>query len=353
MAKKCTALRSYNPLNSIIAARPSTIVQNPADQFPSDKEPCQGYHRNLGRAVTADVAGERIDAYLAKEYPFLSRAGWQKRIADGSLLVNGMPRKVSGRLREGDLVTMWAPITQEPEVDRNVQVIWEHQGVIAAFKPGNLPMHENGPYKKNTFHELIGALVGREWAAVHRLDRETSGIVLCAATPELRAKLAEGLERRAFKKQYLAIARGAPADDGWTANGPIGDLVESQIRIKKWVVPIAAGGQHAQTHFTVIGRKPEACLLHARPVTGRTNQIRIHAAHHGHVLFGDKLYHPDEAVFLEYFEHGQTENVTERTGFHRLCLHATAMEFTHPGTQERVLVESPLPPDLQGFWDAL
>lgn len=309
-----------------------------------------GVYRSLGGPVPAPSVGERVDAYLAREYPFLSRAGWQKRIAAGDLLVNGAPLKVAARLKFGDRVTMWAPLTQEPEVDRSVSVIWEEGGVMAAFKPGNLPMHENGPYKKNTFHELIGELAGRQWAAVHRLDRETSGIVLCGATAELRARLAGDLEQRLMRKQYLAIARGAPVEDGWTAHGPIGDLVDSQIRIKKWVVP---DGQHALTHFTVQGRKAEACLLHARPVTGRTNQIRIHAAHHGHVLFGDKLYHQDEAVFLEYFERGQTAMVTERTGFPRLCLHACAMEFTHPTTKRRELVESPLPPDLQGFWDSL
>ncbi len=309
-----------------------------------------GVHRSLGGPVPTTLAGGRVDAFLAREYPFLSRAGWQKRIESGDVLVNGGRLKVAARLKSGDRVTMWAPLTQEPAVDRGVAVLWEEAGVMAAFKPGNLPMHESGPYKKNTFHELIGALAGREWAAVHRLDRETSGIVLCAATPDLRARLAAGLARREMRKQYLAIARGAPAADGWTSSGPIGDLAESQIRIKKWVVP---DGQPALTHFSVRGAKADACLLHARPVTGRTNQIRIHSAHYGHVLFGDKLYHPDEAVFLEYFERGQTDNVTARTGFPRLCLHACAMEFTHPGTGRRELVESALPPDLQGFWDAL
>ena len=309
-----------------------------------------GTYRGLGGKITSVWAGERVDYYLAREFPFLSRSGWQKRIEDGTLRLNGERAKVAGRLHAGDRITMWAPAEVEPDVDRDVRVLWESQGVMVAFKPGNLPMHENGPYRKNTFAEFIAAVAGPEWAAVHRLDRETSGIVLCAATPDLRATLAKDLAARKMAKEYLAIARGAPVDRGWTEDGPIGDLVESQIRIKKWVVE---GGLNAKTHFSVRASKNTGCLLQAKPVTGRTNQIRIHAAVRGHVLFGDKLYHPDEAVFLEYFEHGQTDNVTARTGFHRLCLHAAAMEFTHPGTKARERVESPLPDDLQAFWDRL
>jgi 23S rRNA-/tRNA-specific pseudouridylate synthase len=158
------------------------------------------------------------------------------------------------------------------------------------------------------------------------------------------------LEARRMRKEYLAIARGAPAADHWHCAGPIGDLVESEIRIKKWVV---TGGLSAATGFQVLGRAGDSCLLKAKPVTGRTNQIRIHAAYAGHVLYGDKLYHPDEAVFLEYFASGQTANVTARTGFSRLCLHATAMEFAHPETGSACRVESALPEDLKGLWASL
>jgi 23S rRNA pseudouridine1911/1915/1917 synthase len=306
--------------------------------------------RRLGGPVTGVYAGARVDRYLAKFYPFLSRAGWQKRIEDGTLLVSGARVKVAARLRPGDELSMYAPITVEPEVSREIAVLWESGGVMAVFKPGNLPMHENGPYRKNTFAEILAQEVGREWAAVHRLDRETSGIVLCAAMPALRASLCLDLEARRMRKEYLAIARGVPDAREWFCDAPIDDLKESEIRIKKWVVP---GGLPAQTGFSVRGVGRDACLLHAKPITGRTNQIRIHAAYAGHVLFGDKLYHPDEAVFLEYFEHGQTEQVTARTGFPRLCLHAAAMEFTHPATGRRERVESALPPDMAGFWAEL
>jgi 23S rRNA pseudouridine1911/1915/1917 synthase len=312
-----------------------------------------GEYRRLGGPVPADCEGTRVDGYLADKFPFLSRSAWQKRIDGGGLTVNGRVTKASARLKYGDQLSMYYPAVVEPEVARDVRVIWESQGVLAAYKPGNLPMHENGPYRKNTFHELIGELCGREWAAVHRLDRETSGLVLCAATTELRGKLSIDWEAWRVSKEYLAIVRGIPAVAAWDCEGAIGNLVESEIRIKKWVVPEEEGGLSAQTAFEVDETGRDAALLRARPRTGRTNQIRIHAAYSGHVLYGDKLYHPDEAVFLEYFEHGATPNVVAQTGFERCCLHAAALEFKHPATGAATRVEAPMADDMQAFWQTL
>lgn len=309
-----------------------------------------GAYRRLGPPVPKDFCGRRLDMHLSIEFRFLSRSGWQRRIEDGLLLVNGRPSKPAVRLKEGDLLSLFAPPTVEPEVDRGIRLLWESEGVMGVYKPGGLPMHENGPYRRNTFAFLAAEAFGNEWAACHRLDRETSGIVLCGATASLRAKLAEAFQDKEIHKEYLAIARGTPDAPRFRVDGPIGDLEGSQIRIKKWVV---ADGLPAETDFTLEEQGPEACLLRARPYTGRTNQIRIHAAFQGHVLVGDKLYHPDESVFLEYFAHGTTEGVIGRTGFARCCLHATALGFVHPHTKADVRIDCPMPDDMQGLWRQL
>ena len=306
--------------------------------------------RGLGGPVPPGAQGLRVDAYLGRAFPFLSRAGWQTRVADGRLRVNGRHVKASTRLKAGDRLTLMAPPSVEPEVDRGIQALWTEGAVMAVYKPGNLPMHENGPYRQNTFTALVWERFGREWCAVHRLDRETSGIVLCAATPTARGQLAGDLAARRVHKEYLAIANGAPTQQDWVADGPIGDLRSSVIRIKKWVVP---GGLEARTEFHRLAATDQHCLLRARPRTGRTNQIRIHAAHAGHYLVGDKLFHPDENVFLDHFEHGLTPDITERTGHHRLCLHAAALGFIHPETRRACQVESPLPEDMRRLWQEL
>lgn len=311
----------------------------------------EGDFRGIGGLVPNDQDGARVDAYLAKHFPFLSRAGWQVRIGDGRLLVNGARVKASSRLKGGDVLTHYMPTGKEPEVDRGIRVLWEKDGLMAVFKPGNLPMHESGLYRKNTFTELVREKIGKEWAAVHRIDRETSGIVICGNDNDLRGRLSIDFAERRVYKEYLAIARGVAEADQWTNDGAIGDLKASRIRIKRGVVE---NGLPAKTEFRVLGRGRDATLLHCRPLTGRTNQIRIHAAHSGHVLFGDKLYHDDETIFLDYLDHGQTDDITRRTGgIRRLCLHAASIEFKHPRTREDCRIETPLPEDLQDFWASL
>ena len=309
-----------------------------------------GAFRPLGPPVSQDFQGWRLDHYLGHHFRFLTRSAWKKRVETGLVQLNSTSVKPSSKVRLGDLIAMYAPPTREPPVDRRVRILWEEDGVMAIFKPAHLPIHENGPYRRNTLTQILWDMKGRNWSALHRLDRETSGVMLCGGTDDCRSQIAQDFEHRRIKKEYLAIARGVPSQDKWIADGPIGDLRESEIRIKKWVV---ADGLPAETHFEVEDLAPHACLLKVRPLTGRTNQIRIHAAHRGHVLFGDKLYHEDEKVFLEYFNRGVTKAVIDQAGFSRLCLHAYALEFTHPRSKKKIRIESPLPPDLGEFWQSL
>ncbi len=307
-------------------------------------------YRPLGGPVKDSQAGQRVDAYLSKLFPFFSRAAWQKKIQTGHVLVDGGCVKTSYRLLSGQSLAIYHPQVAEPEVDRGLYPIWKRGAVMAVYKPANLPMHENGPYRKNTFAYLVGELLGSEWAAVHRLDRETSGIVLCGAPREIRQELSRSLAKRVLDKEYLAIARGHCQRDFWVEQGPIADLESSEIRIKKWVLP---GGLPSETHFKRLEQRGRHTLLKAFPKTGRTNQIRIHAAYNGLPLVGDMLYHEDEAVFLEWFARGKTANVTRQVEFHRLLLHAHALTFIHPEDGQAYRVVCPMPEEMQGFWDAL
>ncbi len=321
------------------------MIKSPAENIDYD-----GEFRALGGPLLTERAGQRADAYLAQNYPFLSRAAWQKRLKSGELRVDGAIVDASYKLRPGQQLALYHPPSVEPEVDRGIYPLWRVGAVMAVFKPAPLPMHENGPYRKNTFSELLKTEIGPEWAAVHRLDRETSGIVLCGATYEVRKTLAASLASRTLQKEYLAIAHGHCQEAHWTEQGPIGDLTQSEIRIKKWVVP---DGLPAETRFQLLEQKAQHVLLKAFPKTGRTNQIRIHAAYAGHNLVGDRLFHPDEQVFLEWFVQGLTDRVVEQTGFKRCLLHAHALTFIHPEDEKVYEVRCPLPEDMQNFWDQL
>jgi 23S rRNA pseudouridine1911/1915/1917 synthase len=319
----------------------------------SDKTSQESW-RSLGSPVGDNHAGLRADVYLAKNFPFLTRSRWQKRMDDGEVQINHQIIKSNYRLKLNDQVSFYHPATVEPEVDRDIKILWHSGAVMAVFKPGNLPMHENGAYRKNTFAHILSENIGSEWSAVHRLDRETSGIVLCGATNTVRQKMAADFESKKMAKEYQLIVSGLPSKESWHVDGPIGDLVDSKIRIKKWVVE---GGLSAQTDFVVEQTKASGdsgfALLRAFPKTGRTNQIRIHAAYSGHWILGDKLYHPNEQVFLDYWEKQETtEYCIAETLFHRCCLHAASLSFKHPETMKMVRVESELPDDMRSLWES-
>lgn len=307
--------------------------------------------RNLGQsAVDEEAVGKRIDMYLAKQFPFYTRSIWQKKIQSSEVFVNQLaPGKSSYRLQDGDKISMYYPRSVEPKVERELKCLFQTEGVMAISKPSGMPMHENGPYLKNTFSYMLREQYGEEWAAVHRIDRETSGVVICANTNELRASISKDLAKRQVQKTYCAIVFGEVESDSFSELSPLGEPPDgSEIRIKKWVN--FESGLPSHTDFEVIERANGYTLIRASPRTGRTNQIRIHLAYNGHRIVGDKLYHPNEDVFLSYYDKKGKDWVDKMAGFERLCLHAEKIEFYHPGLDSVCIAECPMTPDLVQLW---
>jgi 23S rRNA pseudouridine1911/1915/1917 synthase len=304
--------------------------------------------RSLGKAIEGSFVGKRVDSYLASNYPFLTRAAWQKRLGKGQVRVGETTVHAAYKLKEGDVVTHFNPEENEPEVNSHIFPFWEEEGVMAVFKPSNLPMHEGGKYRKKTFCEFVKQEVGDDWAAVHRLDRDTSGLVLCANDTNIRNQLSKELRERTLEKTYLAIAQGVAKEDYWVEDGPLGMTGDTLWRDKRWVVP---DGLPSQTEFSVVERAGNYTLLKVKPKTGRTHQIRIHAAINDLPLVGDTRYNRDENVFLEYMDGGFTDWVLRQIEVPRLCLHATALSFLHPVTEKRCDVAIPMPDDMRFIWE--
>jgi 23S rRNA pseudouridine1911/1915/1917 synthase len=305
--------------------------------------------RFLGPPLGPEADGERTDLFLAKHFPFHSRSRWSTLCRDEHLLVNGRPVRPSHRLRGGDRLAVFHPLSEEPEVDDRIELVAEEAGVIAVYKPGNLPMHESGFFRRRTFGALLAARFGAEWAPVHRLDRETSGLVLCAATPETRRALSEAWAAGQVAKRYLAIVRGRCPWDGLVVDEPIA-LLPGAGRPRYWVDPRGAA---AVTELLVQERAFAASLIEARPRTGRTNQIRVHAAWAGHALMGDKVYHPDPRVYARYSAEGDSPPARRLAGFARHALHAAGLRFRHPETGRMTEYASALPEDLARLWRQL
>lgn len=316
------------------------------DQAPDIANPARQEYRGLGPPLGPDAEAQRADLYLARKFPFNSRPQWNRICRDGELLCNGRPIRPAHRLRQGDLLQVFHPIDAEPEADTALELIAEAAGVMAIFKPGNLPMHESGYYRRKTVDAVLAEKFGPEWSPVHRLDRETSGILICAATPELRRKLAETFATREVEKTYLAIVRGTTSWDELHVDQPI-LLPEDAARPRYVVDP---NGYPAVTDFVVARRAAAATLLKALPRTGRSNQIRVHAAWAGHALIGDKVYHPDDSIYAAYHRLGDVPEVHAMSGFKRHALHAAEIKLRHPETGKVFAVESSLPGDLQELW---
>lgn len=307
-------------------------------------------YRNLGKPINFNQVGARLDCYLAKGFLFHSRIKWAGLIKEEQVLVNNLPKKPAYKIQENDQITYYMPQEVEPVVDQNIRVVWEQSGVIAVYKPSNLPMHEGGVYRLNTFSTALSQLAGPEWSAVHRLDRETSGLVLCAKEKETRNELSHMIRNHHMTKIYYAIAIGNSARKEWVVDQPLGELTTSKLRIKQGVL---AEGSASLTHFAVLAEKPGFTLLQVTPKTGRTHQIRVHAAWSNLPLVGDKKYTLNEDIALEYLDDGFTPRVEKACYVDRLCLHAARLSFVHPIDQSNCSIDEKMPEDMQRIWDEL
>ena len=305
-------------------------------------------YRSLGPMLGPEAEDRRLDDFLGKNFPFRSRTEWKSLCNDGQVLVNAQKARATRRLKCGDTLSVFHPQSAEPEVNDELRFIAEDRGILAIEKPANLPMHESGFYRRNTLVALLHRDFGKDWSPVHRLDRETSGIVICAATSDHRRSLSDAFLSRAVAKTYLAILAGAPTWEQISVDRPLGKTSSFAIPHKQ----VEDLGEEARTDFSVRARACAGTLVEVRPLSGRGNQIRVHAAWLGPHIIGDKVYHQDRLVCQAYKEQGDTPEVQKLAGHSRHALHAAKIEFAHP-EGGKFLAESPLPTDLTRLWQAL
>ena len=299
--------------------------------------------RRLGGPVRNEQVGRRLDDYLAEKFPFFSRASWQREIYGGVVIVNGtVAKKPAQRLQLGDELRRIHPFEEEPEVDTNMEILWTDGELAALKKPAGLPMHEAGYYRRRTVAGVLPQVLGDGWTPVHRLDRETSGLLLCARRATVRAQLTSMWTFKQVSKTYLAITVGAPTENVWTVDLPI--KAERQARHNR--AEVSGDGASAITNFRVMERGEDAALIEARPITGKTNQIRLHAAASGFPLVGDKMYGSNPDILELYRSEGNSPRVKELAGYPRHALHAWRLSLIHPLTKKELELSCPLPADL-------
>jgi 23S rRNA pseudouridine1911/1915/1917 synthase len=282
--------------------------------------------------VPPERAGERLDVVLADAAG--SRSHAQRLIDDGRVTVDGVPRPKRHRVREGDLVA-WEPERQAAPVpvpaDAPFTVALEDAHLLVVDKPAGVVVHPARGNRHGTLAQALGGrAAGGEDAAragiVHRLDRDTSGLLVVARSDEAHRRLKALLAERGITREYLALVEGRPPARSGTIDAPIG----RDRRVRTRMSTDTDEPREARTHFEIVEALPAATLLRIRLETGRTHQIRVHLQAIGHPVAGDPEYGGARAFGLE-----------------RQFLHAARLAFTHPFTGAPVDVRSPLPADLE------
>lgn len=291
--------------------------------------------------------GKRLDLYLHEKLTDFSRARIQEWIKSGRVHVDGAARKSSYELRGGEFIEVEpappAPLNATPE-DLPIDILYEDQDVIAVNKPAGMVVHAGaGVHAGTLVNRLVhhfGKLstVGGELrpGIVHRLDKDTSGVLLVARTDGAHRALAEQFSGRTVEKIYLALVHGATKQDRGKITAKI---TRDPVRRTRMTAKLGVG-RTALTDWEVLQRWPAFTLLRVRIGTGRTHQIRVHLASIGHPVAGDKLY-------------GAPGNIEGRPALGRFFLHAHRISFTSPSAGTRITVESPLPAELSDWMQGL
>ena len=299
----------------------------------------------MTRELTAatEHAGVRLDAFLSADGA-LTRSQAARLIAEGRVRVNGKPAAKSARLSGGETVTVDVPQLREtalPPQDIPLDVVYEDDDVIVVNKPTGLvvhpaPGHPDGTLVNALLHHCGDSLSGiggeKRPGIVHRIDRDTSGLIIAAKNDAAHLTLSAQLKDHSLSRTYECLVTGNMKQDSGTVDAPIGR--SSADRKKMAVVPT---GRRAVTHWEVVARYPGVTHLRCRLETGRTHQIRVHMAYIGHPILGDTVY-------------GAKKPVPGLTG---QCLHATGLRFVHPRTGEPVELHCPLPPEFTAMLQKL
>ena len=321
----------------------------------------------LEATVAADEAGERLDRYLGRRFPETSRARFQALIANGCVAVEGQAQTEARRkMKAGEHieVRLPQPVAAEPLPETiPLAIVYEDDALIVIDKPKGLVVHPAAGHETGT---LVNALIAhcgeslsgiggvRRPGIVHRLDKDTSGLLVVAKTDQAHKGLSEqfaahGRDGR-LERAYLAVVWGAPERKHGTVDAPIGRHATARERMS---VAHRSGSREAVTHYDVeesFGAPPYASLLRCRLETGRTHQIRVHMAHIGHPLLGDATYGKGFKASIGKLPE-EAQAALKALG--RQALHAAVLGFEHPVTLEPMHFESAPPSDLAQLIAAL
>lgn len=294
--------------------------------------------------VKSEEQGKRLDTYISSQSEKITRTSAQRLIEQGNILVNGKKQKVAYKIAENDVITVEHEEPKQIELKAQkipIEVIYEDTDIIVVNKPKGMVVH---PANGNPDGTLVNAImnickdslsgIGGEIrpGIVHRLDKDTSGLLIVAKNDMAHVKMSEQIKNHEVKKTYIALVRGVIKENEATIDMPIG-----RSRTDRKKMAVAKDGKNAVTHIKVLKRYDKYTLLEINIETGRTHQIRVHLSHIGYPIIGDYTY----------------SNGKNEFGVEGQCLHAKSLEFKHPITKKEMKLEAPLPKYFQDIINKL
>lgn len=300
--------------------------------------------------VDEAAAGDRLDAHVAERIPGLSRTRVAQLVGDGRIRLNGAEARKSERIEPGDIIDVEVPDPEPSEVEAEdipLDIIFEDGDLVVVNKPPGLvvhpaPGHRTGTLVNALLHhvtDLSGIGGVKRPGIVHRLDKDTSGLLIVAKHDQAHRRLSAALKRREIHRIYLTACWGHLDEDRLSVEAPVGRSNRNRKRMA-----VVESGRRALTHFERVERWVAADLVRARLETGRTHQIRVHLAYIGHPVVGDRQYGAGGSRGISGPGHTWARELERRVP--RQFLHAHRLEFDHPGTGEPMAFEAPLPPSL-------
>ncbi len=298
---------------------------------------------NQSLSVDAEHKGFRLDAFLATAVPEVSRSQWKSLVQDGLVTINGAACKPNHKLKAGDTVSWTLPEERSQEVlpeDIPLDILFEDDAVLVLNKPPGLVVHPAAGNESGTlvnalmFHDPVFQAIERA-GIVHRLDKDTSGVMVVAKSAAAMAELQRQFKARETEKEYLALVWGEP---------PAAGRIETQIGRhpvhRQKMAVLKEEGRVAISNHETIERFDEVSLVRVKIETGRTHQIRVHMAHIGHPIVGDSIY-----------GHARKHRLPDKPT--RQMLHAARLAFTHPASGKRLSFEAPLFEDMRRLLEQL
>jgi RluA family pseudouridine synthase len=303
--------------------------------------------RIVKTAIPPGTQPTQLITYLAQRFTYHSSETWHEFVEQKQVVVNGAHATPETTILPGDTLEYHPDFSRhpEPDVDTNIEILYEDECLLAVDKPPNLPCHPAGIYFQNTLWAILKQRLDQELYLVHRLDRETSGIVLVAKSPEIARTLQKTFQDQLAQKSYLVIVEGKPPLS-FMAEGAISADSNSAVRKKRCFTPLTTGekipknAQYCKTRFRTLEHNNGLSLLLAQPQTGRLHQIRATLCSLGYPVVGDKIYGSDETIFIRFIENQLTDSDRNRLRMDHQALHHFRLVLPHPETGHRLRIQT-------------